>query len=74
MIDSFLLIVRKNKLLYFNQKLAEVNVEMWKDGVKAKSFLNVKNGILSKGSVGARNVLLLLLLLLLLLFKIWINE
>ena len=59
-------------MLTFDQKLAEVYVEMWKDGVKVKAFLNVKNGILSKGSVGTIKVLLLLLLLLL--FKIWIRE
>jgi hypothetical protein len=45
---------------------------MWKDWVKVKAFLNVKNEILSKGSVEARNLLLLLLLLLL--FKIWTSE
>jgi hypothetical protein len=46
--------------------LAEVYGEMWKDGVKVKAFLNVKDGILSKERVEARNLLLLLLL-----FKIW---
>jgi len=53
-------------VLYFNQKLADVFVEIWKEGIKVKEFLNVKNGILSKGSLGKRNILLL--------FKIWISE
>jgi len=43
--------------------LTEIYVEMWKDGIKVKAFLNVKSGISSKGSVGGKKCIIIIIII-----------